>query len=118
MTTTIATQTIAEQARKYMVEQYGSDLAEMCREASVAIVEAFGGEIWAGNYESDPDQYHYVAVIDGVLIDVTADQFGGPEIVCGLYEDVEFDGYLSMVPVRIDVAPASRPDLAAAILSY
>src|ERR1700734_952055 len=86
---------LAKLIRKYAIDQYGKDLKNQCRSITEDIYEAFKPyvEIFEGTYPGDYEEggHHYVPMVNGYLIDVSADQFGGPKI--SILPEDEIDGH-------------------------
>ncbi len=51
-----------------------------CGIASLLLKEKLGGEIVRGKYR---EQRHTFLVVDSIIVDITADQFGGPKVYVG-----------------------------------
>lgn len=51
-----------------------------CDITTLLLKEKLGGEVVQGKYG---EQKHTFLSIDGVIVDITADQFGGPEVYVG-----------------------------------
>lgn len=51
-----------------------------CGIASLLLREKLGGEVVQGKYG---EQDHTFLSVDGVVVDITADQFGGPRVYVG-----------------------------------
>ena len=78
-------QALAEAFRAWWVAENGEDTTDECPYIAIALREQYGdaAEVWAGSYDCNPDQYHIVCAVNGYIIDISAEQFDGPEVaVC------------------------------------
>ena len=77
-----AARELADAIRDAVHEESGGDTKDWCITTAEAVQSVYpDAEVWSGGYEGlSDDQAHTIVKIGAHFIDVTADQFGGPEV--------------------------------------
>lgn len=102
---------IARSLRKSMLRATRRNPKDQCINAAHALNAVYPeAEIWSGNYDGE---YHTVARLGGRYIDVTADQFGGPEVVVrkelpGKHEGGSYRNFRNIGPGGADTELVKR----------
>jgi hypothetical protein len=86
----------AESFRAWWVAANGEDTTDQCPYIAQDLMCEFRGsdavcEVWAGSYDCNRDQYHIVCRLNDYLIDISADQFGGPEVAVADVNDLDYE---------------------------
>lgn len=81
---------IATRLRESIVSGETAVNGDCTEQARLAVLWHADAEIWGGNYEQNPDQYHLIVKVGEWYIDATGDQFpGGWDITAFREEDME-----------------------------
>ena len=89
--------------RDILMGECGGDTKDWCVTTAEAVRAAFpDAEVWDGNYDGDGDQAHTIFKLGDWFVDVTADQFGGPDVFVA--RELPEDTYPDFAPTE-----AGRP---------
>ncbi len=104
-----ACETIAGALRDAVAEESGGDTKDWCITTAEALRSVYPeAEVWSGGYEGmKDDQAHTIVKLGGHFIDVTADQFGGPEV--HVTDELDEDKYPDFRPERTTNARPPTP---------
>jgi hypothetical protein len=104
---------VAQRLRVALTSSFEGDTHDMCIASAKALQKIFpDAEIWAGEYQGEE---HVVSKLGGQFIDVTSDQFGGPEIFVGEELPRDYTSFRKLEPHELEFDDAQSEKIAQAM---